>query len=151
MNDTGSASYRFTPRVLKRWATRNLQLIPTVSGGHEAIFRFQGSTCGNIEFTLLYYVTLGKAESGHEIQWMRCRPEPHGDGHTRMCCWRESDAMVVEWMRNETPLLGRPLDEAVSWQPNTSASGCLCHVDGREHKWSAVLQTIHFALNQTTS
>ena len=148
MTTTAPNPYRFTPRVLKRWARSNLELIPTDEGGHEAIFRFHGSTCGNIEFDLLYYVTLGPPDHGRVIQAMRCRPAPHGDGHTRMCCWRENAEMVVDWMRHETPLLGQPLDEALAWEPNKSASGCLCHVDGRQHKWSAVLQTLHFALNQ---
>ncbi|GAB5559455.1 MAG: hypothetical protein SynsKO_11020 [Synoicihabitans sp.] len=142
--------YRFSPRVLQRWARSNLTLTePGPEGDREATFRYHGSTCGNIEFDLLYRVTIGPADSGWIVRSQRCEPAPHGDGHTRMCCWRESDAMVRDWMDLEAPLKDKPLMEALAWDPAKSASGCLCHVNGRMHKWSAVLQTLYYKLTQS--
>ncbi len=143
-------AYSFTPRVLERWARSNLQLTPRADGGHDAVFRFHGSTCGNIEFDLIYHATVGSAAEGHPLRTLHCEPAPHGDGHTRMCCWRENAEKVRDWMQRETPLLGQPLADALSWNPQKSASGCLCHVDGRRHKWNAVFQTLHFALAQNS-
>lgn len=142
-------AYTFTPRVLDRWAKKNLQLKAEGEDGSSLVeFRFHGSTCGNIEFDLLYHVKVGSADVGWPILEQRCEPAPHGDGHTRMCCWRESSAMVKDWMSHDAPLTGGPLAAAITWNPAKSASGCLCHVDGRMHKWNAVLQTLHFALSK---
>ena len=150
-NDT-PPTYTFTPRVLDRWSKKNLKFTASeTDGGGCAEFRFHGSTCGNIEFDLLYHVKVGTAEAGWPLLEQRCEPAPHGDGHTRMCCWRESSAMVEGWMSGEAPLLSQPLANALTWAPAKSASGCLCHVDGRMHKWNAVLQTLHFALSKTTN
>lgn len=142
---TDEFAYTFSPRVLKRWASRNLQLEDTAEGGHQALFRFHGSTCGNIEFDLLYHVTLGPTAAGSVITAQHTTTV--GDGHTRQCCWREDASTVEGWMRDEAPLVGRPLADVFSWGPEKSASGCLCHTDGRMHKWNAVLQTLHFALH----
>ncbi len=141
---------RFSDRVLQRWARTNLTLLePDPNGDREATFRYHGSTCGNIEFDLVYRVTIGPADTGWTIRSQRCEPAPHGDGHTRMCCWRESDAMVRDWMDLEAPLKDKPLSAGLTWDPEKSASGCLCHVNGRMHKWTTVLQTLHYKLTQT--
>ena len=145
-------AYTFTPRVLDRWSRQNLHYTPDEeTGGGQAQFRFHGSTCGNIEFDLLYHVKVGSSTDGWPILAQHCEPAPHGDGHTRMCCWRESSTMVEDWMTREAPLLNQPLSNALTWAPAKSASGCLCHVDGRMHKWNAVLQTLHFALSKNTN
>lgn len=144
-------NYTFPPRVLQRWARSNLKLTSREDGGHDAEFRFHGSTCGNIEFDLLYHVNVGPAAEGHPLRELHCEPAPFGDGHTRMCCWRENAATVKDWMQRETPLQGQSLEDALTWGPSKSASGCLCHVDGRLHKWNAVFQTLHFALSQPCS
>jgi hypothetical protein len=145
MPATDDIAYTFSPRVLARWVRSNLRVEATAEGGHQAEFRFHGSTCGNIEFDLIYHVTLGPVAEGSVIQAAHCTTV--GDGHTRQCCWREDAATVEGWMRDESPLQGRPLADVFSWAPGKSASGCLCHNDGRMHKWNAVLQTLHFALH----
>ena len=145
-------AYTFSPRVLDRWAKKNLQFnADGDNGSGQAEFRFQGSTCGNIEFDLLYHVKVGSTEAGWPILDQRCEPVPHADGHTHMCCWRENSAMVKDWMSREAPLTGEPLTAAITWNPTKSASGCLCHVNGRMHKWNAVLQTLHFALSKNAN
>lgn len=147
----GSASpYTFRPRTLARWAKANLTFTPTDEGnGGEAVFRFQGSTCGNIEFDLLYHIAVGPAAEGWPILSQRCEPASRAGGHTYMCCWREDADMVQKWMNDATPLVGKPLEAALSWYPIESASGCLCHTEGRLHKWNAALQALHYHLSQS--
>ena len=46
----------------------------------------------------------------------------------------------------EKPLLGRPLNEVLTWERAYNPSGCYCDSPRREHKWGLVLEVIHFAL-----
>ena len=46
----------------------------------------------------------------------------------------------------EKPLLGRPLDEVLSWSRTPAPSGCHCTADSRAHKWGLALEAIHYAL-----
>ena len=54
--------------------------------------------------------------------------------------------------RGGTPLLGRRLDEVLTWQrPVCSARVLLRGGQSREHKWGLALETIHFALAERES
>jgi hypothetical protein len=140
--------YAFPVRALRRWAGENLTLTPRPDGGLEALFRLEGSTCANIAFSLLYRVTLSPAPAGRRIEAMNCAPAPYDEGHTRMCSWQENAGAIAATMRDETPLLGLPLDAVLAWRPNKSPAGCLCAQPSRHYKWQAVLETLHFALHQ---
>ena len=48
----------------------------------------------------------------------------------------------------EKPLLGRPLDDVLTWQRAANPSGCFCDSARREHKWGLAFEVIHFALAQ---
>ena len=141
-----ASNYTFSPRVLQRWAQSNLSFTPTGDDGSgRAVFRFHGSTCGNIDFDLLYHVSVGSAAEGWPILHQHCEPaSPHG-GHTKMCCWLENAETVQAWMTEDIPVSGQPLAASLTWHPTTSASGC--HATGRLHKWNAVLQSLHFHLS----
>ena len=140
--------YAFPVHALRRWAGENLTLTPRPDGGVEAVFRLEGSTCANIAFFLLYRVTLAPATAGRRIKAMNCAPAPHDEGHTRMCSWQENAEAMAATLRDETPLLGLPLDSVLAWHPHKSPPGCLCAQPSRHYKWHAVLETLHFALHQ---
>lgn len=143
-----SSPYAFPERALRRWAGENLTLTPRPDGGVDAVFRLEGSTCANIAFFLLYRVALSPATAGRRIESMNCAPAPFDEGHTRMCSWQENAGAIAATMRDETPLLGLPLDSVLAWRPRQSPPGCLCAQPSRHHKWHAVLETLHLALNQ---
>ncbi len=142
--------YAFPERALRRWARENLTIASRTDGGVEAVFRFEGSTCGNIAFHLLYRVTLAPASVDRRIVAMGCEPAPFDEGHTHMCCWQENAAVIAATMRNETPLLGQPLAAVLAWHPRKSPAGCICAEPARHHKWQAVLETLHLALHSPT-
>lgn len=139
--------YAFPERALHRWVREHLTLISRADGGVEAVFRFEGSTCGNVAFNLVYQVAFGPAAAGHRIESMRCEAAPYDEGHARMCCWQDR-AAVVAIRHGETPLLGQPVEAVLTWRPLKSPAGCLCTELSRHHKWQAVLETMHLALGQ---
>jgi hypothetical protein len=49
---------------------------------------------------------------------------------------------------NEKPLLGKPLNDVLTWKRPASPSGCYCNSARREHKWGLVFEVIHYALVQ---
>lgn len=144
---TPPSPYAFPERALQRWARENLTLTARADGRTEAIFRFEGSTCSNIAFQLIYQITLGPRTDERRIESLCCVPAPHYEGHTRMCCWQENAAAVIKTMSTETPLLGQPLAAVLTWRPIKSPAGCLCAAPSRHHKWQAALETLHFALH----
>lgn len=142
-------AYATNPRALERWRREHLTLTPQADGGVAAEFRFEGSTCGNIPLTLLYRVQLGRAEEGFPLQTMNCVAAAGSDGHERMCSWLESNGRIMEKADAEKPLLGQRLDAVLAWRPVVLPAGCLCSAASRNHKWRAVLETVHYALHQT--
>ena len=144
-------AYAFPERALRRWSRENLTLVPRGDGGFESVFNFEGSTCGNIAFTLLYHVAVAPVTAAHRIEAMRCEPAAFDAGHTRMCCWQEDSAAIAATTSRDTALLGQPLDRVLAWRPVRSPAGCLCTEPSRHHKWQAVLETLHFALNAPKS
>ena len=139
--------YAFPERALRRWATENLRLTPRADGGIDAVFRFEGSTCGNVSFLLNYRISLGAGSAGERrIDAMDCAPADFDDGHARMCCWQENAEAAAALIRAEQPLRGESLAAVLSWRPRKSPAGCLCAEPSRNHKWQAVLETLHFVL-----
>jgi hypothetical protein len=139
-------AYSFPERALRRWARENLSMVPRADGGVDAVFRFEGSTCGNVAFCLLYRVSVGPEAAGRRLETMWCEPAAHDEGHTRMCCWLENAADRSAIMFQESGLASQPLDAVLAWHPQKSPAGCLCTEPSRHHKWQAVLETLHFAL-----
>jgi hypothetical protein len=57
-------------------------------------------------------------------------------------------ASLLRSIATEKPLLGRPLNDALTWTRPPNPSGCYCDLDRRNHKWGLVFEVIHFALSQ---
>jgi hypothetical protein len=145
------AKYAVNTRALKRWAEERLSLTPREDGGIDALFRYDGTTCTNMGRPLAFHynVRLGPREEGFPIREQRCGPAPGDEGHTYMCQYIRDGGRLLADIDNEKPLLGRPLDEVLSWPRSSSAAGCYCEPASREHKWGLVLETVHYALGHT--
>ena len=63
-----------------------------------------------------------------------------------MCRYRTEAEQLMAAIAADRPLLGRRLDEVLTWHRPTCSSGCYCEPASREHKWGLALETIHFAL-----
>jgi hypothetical protein len=144
--NTAPATHLMNPRALARWRNERLTLETQPDGGVRAAFRFDGSTCGNIPLTMIYTVEVGPASAGYVIRAMGCAPAPGDVGHIKMCSYVESAGRILVTADAEKPLLGQPLGAVLGWKPLLSPAGCLCAAASRNHKWSAVLQTLHLAL-----
>lgn len=142
-------TYAFSVRALRRWRDERLEIVDEPDGGIRARFVFEGTTCGSIPFQLIYTVRVGSVEQDRVLLEMGCSPVSGDEGHKRMCAFLENGDSLLRAMKSEQPLLGRPLVEALAWQPAVSPAGCLCAASARNHKWLAVLHTLHFALEQT--
>lgn len=148
MNAPATPGYTMNERALERWRDGRLTLAPTVEGGVEAQLRYEGCTCGGVPLAMIYRVTLGPEAEGHVIQAMSCAPAPGTDGHERMCSYFHTDGRILEIADSEKPLLGRPLAAVLEWRPQMLSAACLCATPSRTHKWSSVLQTLHYALHR---
>jgi hypothetical protein len=148
MNPISAPSlYVFPERALRRWAKENLVLSERADAV-DARFRFEGSTCGNVELHLDYHVTLQPEGDAWRLGPMYCAPSPGDEGHQQMCCWRADEEGVVRAMKEEAPLQGELLEAVTTWRPRRSPAGCLCGQSDRLYKWQAVLETLHFALRR---
>jgi hypothetical protein len=142
--------YAIPVRALRRWVSENLTLTSQPDGTRRAVFRFEGSTCGNVPFNLLYTVALSPlAGGGWQIADLGCTPAPFDDNHRQMCALLNSPERLPSLMQEYQPLKGETLGSALDWQPATAPDGCLCAPASRAHKWRAVLHTIHYALYST--
>jgi hypothetical protein len=141
--------YAFPVRALERWAKNHLDLHEE-PGLVRARFRFEGSTCGNIPFSLHYDVVLDRTSGAPCLASLACSPAPGDDGHLHMCIAREDEEALYSKLHDERPLLGRSLDDVLAWKPATEPAGCLCTPAFRNHKWRAVLETLHYALARAT-
>jgi hypothetical protein len=143
-----NAEYAVNRKALRRWASERLKLDARDDGGIDALFRFDGTTCSNMgrAFTFYYGVRLGRREDGYPIQEQWCGPAPGDVGHTFMCRYRTDAEWLMAAIAADRPLLGRRLDEVLSWKRPFCSAGCYCEPASREHKWGLVLETVHFAL-----
>jgi hypothetical protein len=147
------ARYSVNIKALRRWTDERLTLADQPDGSTNALFRYEGTTCTNMGRALEfhYHVTLGPRADGYPILDERCEPAPGDRGHAHMCRYLTSPAMLMAAIRDERPLIGRPLDAAMTWQRVASSAGCYCEPAARTYKWGLVLETIHYALAQRES
>ena len=82
------------------------------------------------------------------IERLDSRPDESQPGFQSMCSYLVDSVGMRARVESFRPLLGRPLGEALFWQPDVNQAGCLCMQDNRNHKWLMALQTVHFALAQ---
>jgi hypothetical protein len=144
------ARYVTNPKALARWASERLTLTTADDGSVQALFRYDGTTCTNMgrSLTFHYTVTMGPRAAGFPIREQRCAPAPEDNGHRFQCSYIANAQALMSSIESEKPLLGRPLDDVLSWGRPASPAGCYCEATSRQHKWGLVLETIHFALVQ---
>jgi hypothetical protein len=145
-------TYNVNLKALRRWAAERLSLEDR-EDGVDAVFRYDGTTCSNMGRPLTFYygVKLGAREDGYPIREQWCGPAPGDTGHTYMCKYLSGAAPLMAAIAAEKPLLGRRLDEVLTWKRDICSAGCYCEPASREHKWGLVLETIHYALAQRES
>ena len=144
------AKYSVNERALRKWAAERLKLTVQPDGSIEARFHYEGSTCSNmgrpLEFD--YRIILSPAADGHRILEAACAPAPGDTGHTAMCEYLLDGPAFMGRLGKEKPLLGRPLNEVLTWSRPYNPSACYCSEDSRQHKWGLVLEVIHHTLVQ---
>lgn len=142
------AKYATNSKALQRWAEQRLTLTDGDDGTIDALFRYEGTTCSNMGRALLfnYRLKLGPASSGYTILEQKCEPAPGHDGYTFMCRYMANAEHLMVAIDHEKPLLGRSLNDVLSWDRPRIGAGCYCEPGSRKHKWGLVLETIHYAL-----
>jgi len=142
------AKYSINPRALQKWSQERLQLKILHDGSIEARFRYEGTTCSNLGRPLEYdyHVKLGTSEDGYRINELTCVPAPRDTGHTLQCEYLSNAEMFTRAIASEKPLLGKRLDEVLTWERPHLPSGCYCDADRRAHKWGLAFEVIHYAL-----
>jgi hypothetical protein len=145
-----NARYTVNRRALEKWSRERLHLHVMADRTVQARFRYEGTTCSNLGHPLAYdyHVRIGVPEEGCRVLEAGCVPAPGDDGFTFMCAYRDNPELLMSAVGREKPLLGRPLNDVLTWARKTSPSGCYCDADSRNHKWGLVLEVIHFALVQ---
>lgn len=144
------AKYSINPRALRKWSQERLTLGTLPDGSLEAQFRYDGTTCSNmgqpLEFH--YHIKLSPRADGYRILEANCAPAPGDTGHTQQCEYLSDAIGLMGSIANEKPLLGRPLNEILTWERASNPSGCCCDMERRMHKWGLVFEVIHHTLVQ---
>jgi hypothetical protein len=147
---TPKAKYTVNVKALARWAAERLTLSHAADGTIEASFRYEGTTCSNMGRALRfnYMLKLGTPQQGYPIMEQSCTPVPGDDGYKFMCRYISDGQQLTAAIELEKPLLGRPLNEVLTWTRDSASAGCYCDASSRTHKWGLVLETVHYALAQ---
>lgn len=142
------ARYSINLRALQKWEGERLCLKILHDTSIEARFRYEGTTCSNLGRPLEYdyHVKLAAPEESYRIVEAVCVPAPGDTGHTSQCEYLANAASLMRNIASEKPLLGRPINDVLTWPRTFSPAGCYCDADGRAHKWGLVLEVIHYAL-----
>ncbi len=142
------ASYTVNARALRKWSNERLRLRGLGDGGFEATFRYEGTTCSNLGRSILcdYRVTLGSRDTGYAVKGVSCEPAREDTGFAEMCEYLSNRDGLMMALAEETPLLGKPLDDVLAWARPYNPAACYCNAESRNHKWGLVLEVIHYTL-----
>ena len=148
-----NARYSINPRALRKWSQERLQLRTNEDHSVEARFRYEGTTCSNLGRPLAYdyVIKLGGPENGYQIRATTCAPAPGDTGHAAMCEYINNGETLTATIARECPLLGRSLNDVLTWKRPFSPAACYCDAESRMHKWGLVLEVIHYALAKCES
>jgi hypothetical protein len=142
------AKYSTNVRALQKWSQERLELKIMNDRSVGARFRYEGTTCTNLgrplEFE--YHVELSPSEDDYRIVDASCAPAFGDTGHIFMCEYLNNPGALMASIASEKPLLGRALNDVLSWKRNQDPSGCYCARDSRDHKWGLVFEVLHYAL-----
>lgn len=144
------AKYSVNSRALRKWSGERLSLGELPDGSVEARFRYEGTTCSNLGQPLAYdyFVKLAPSAQGYRILETKCQPAPGDNGHKCMCEYLREPEKLGHAIAEEKPLLGRPLQDVLTWQRLATPAGCYCDAAARDYKWGLVFEVIHYALVQ---
>ena len=142
------AQYTISPTALRKWSRDRLRLNLLESGHIDAEFHYEGTTCSNLGHPLefVYRIRLGSAESGFRIEQVECMPSANDEGYKYMCEFLDKGDAFIQSIINERPLVGKQLEDAISWEREFNPSGCFCDSASRQHKWGLVFEVLHYAL-----
>jgi hypothetical protein len=143
-----NARYSINTRALQKWSQERLQLKFLADGSVAASFHYDGTTCSNLGRPLAfdYEVKLGPPDDGYRILETACVPAPGDTGHKYQCEYLNDAESLMSRIANEKPLLGRLLNEVLTWERSYDPSGCYCDAARRDHKWGLVFEVIHYTL-----
>ena len=127
------AIYSVNERALRKWSPSGCNSRPWPDGSVEARFRYEGTTCSNLGPAARVRLPgpLGAAGAGHPIVEAACLPAPGDTGHQFMCEYLNDAKAFMSRIASEKPLLGRPLDDVLTWERPDNPSGCYCAGDSR--------------------
>lgn len=147
---TRGARYSVNARALRKWAQERVRVEQHNDGSVSAMFRFDGTTCSSQGHPLAfeYALALSGPDDGYVIRQAVCRPATGDEGHTYMCAYLNDADTLMREISEEKPLLGRPIDDVLSWSRDAAPAGCYCTASSRAHKWGLALEAIHFTLAQ---
>ena len=142
------ANYVTNVRALRKWSEERLRLRMLEDRSVEALFRYEGKTCSNMGHVLEfdYHITLRPADEEYRIVDARCAPVPEDIGHRLMCQYLEDPKPFMKTIDRERPMVGKLLNDILTWSREYSPSGCYCSSNGRDYKWGIVYEVIHYAL-----
>ena len=142
------ATYSVNGKALRRWVDERLNITRNADGSLDALFRYEGTTCSNMgrSFEFHYAVKLGPRNERYIVLDQSCRPAPGDDGHMFMCRYRVAAPQLMTAIADDKPLLGRPLDDVLTWHRVSGGASCYCEEASGRQKWGLVLETIHYAL-----
>ncbi len=145
-----AVKYLTSPRALRKWSEERLHLTVLNDRSVEARFRYEGTTCSNMGHMLEfdYHIKLSSPAENYKVLAAQCAPAPGDAGHTLMCQYLENRRQLMIAIDNEKPLLGKPLNDVLSWEREYNPSGCYCSPESREYKWGLVFEVLHYALAQ---
>ena len=135
-------------RALEKYARQRLPLSLLPNRSVAAHFRYDSTTCSNMGRPLAvdYHVCLSSPEDGLRITKERCVPAPADTGRACMCEYLASGESLIPTIAAEHPLLGRPLDDLLRWERDSSSAGCFCEPAARGHNWGLALEVLHYTL-----
>ena len=147
---TQNANYSVNIRALKKWYQERLLLNFLDDCSVEATFFYEGSTCSNMGRTLNfeYHIKLSPRAEGYRISSVSCNPSSNDDGYFYMCEYIKHPDKLMNEITSDKPLLGKPLDDILSWKREFSPEGCYCNSVSRKHKWGLAFEVLHYALIQ---
>jgi hypothetical protein len=145
-----NAAYTVNSRALRKWSHDRLHLRRLEDGSVHAEFRYEGTTCSNLGRPILcdYHVKLDSRENGYRLMEAHCAPASTDTGFREMCEYLSNAEGLAASLDREKPLLGRPLDDVLSWHRPYNPAACYCNIESRNHKWGLVLEVIHYSLAQ---
>lgn len=143
-----NVQYKTSIKALEKWSDERLEIYKTDDGKFDAKFNYEGTTCSNLGHPLAfeYNIKLSSAEENYIIESLNCGPSGEDKGYTFMCDYLTEGEILMKKIKEENPLLGKPLNEIQNWERGFNPEGCYCKEESRMHKWGIVFEVLHYAL-----